>query len=190
MKKKPSDPPEDPEPAPATKRKRSNSAKEPVANADGMLDTITTSGRAAPEDAFRDLAPPGGVLIGFRYWKGKKFGGNIAGLAPIYRVGTTTSRGKVRGKIQGPPTDVSAKAGYAVGAVEGHSGVVLDSLVLVFMKVDGEKLDPSESYKSPALGKTADAHSRRIIESDGRIVRGVLGEIRNDLVNVGLVLAP
>jgi hypothetical protein len=45
-----------------------------------------------------------------------------------------------------------AKPGYAVGGFHARTGGVLDAFAVIFMKVEGERLNPADNYSSPLVG--------------------------------------
>ena len=68
---------------------------------------------------------------------------------------------------------LKAKAGYAVGGIKIRSGAALDQVQLVFMKVDGEKLNPADQYVSPPVGGDGGEPSQ--VLSNGSLVVGIHG---------------
>ncbi len=139
-------------------------------------------------DLFHDIAPSGGVLVGARVSYIMRFGGpKISSVQPVYRVGEKLVDGKRHGVLFGKETKAIAKPGYAVGAVNTHTGLTVDGFGLVFMKVDGDRLDASESYTSPWLGD-AKGGSPRNVSSDGKIPVGLQGRAGKEINALGLIV--
>jgi hypothetical protein len=92
----------------------------------------------------------GGVLIGF--FAGEDDGGHVGFLQPIYLTAQGEKVGKAYGEVRRPAQCLKAKAGYALGGVDMRAGGVIDALTLVFMKVDGERLNPADRYPSATIG--------------------------------------
>ena len=57
--------------------------------------------------------------------------------------------------------------GYAVGAINTHTGLTVDGFEMVFMRIDGDRLDPEDSYSSPWLGDEKGG-TPRDVSSDGK----------------------
>src|SRR5207244_1050788 len=139
-------------------------------------------------DRFRDVAPAGGVLVGVRVTYIERFGGNkIRSAQPIYRSGKTLIEGKRYAEVVGPETTAIAKPGYAVGAINTHTGLTVDGFELVFMKIKGDRLDPSDSYRSVWLGDQ-NGGSPGSVSSNGNLVVGLLGLATREINSLGLVI--
>ena len=122
------------------------------------LDRIRAGG--FNENPFRDLAPPGGVLVGMRVGYVNSFGGSKVGaVRPIYQVGTKYVEGEENGNAgadQGEGT-VVAKPGYVVAGINYRIGLLVDGIQLVFGKVKAGKVDLRDAYTSPWLGDAGSA---------------------------------
>jgi hypothetical protein len=99
---------------------------------------------------FSETHPDGGVLIGF--FAGEDDGGHIGFLQPIYLTPKGEKAGQRYGVPRRPVQCLKAKPGYALGGVNLRTGGVIDALAVVFMKVDGERLNPADNYSSAQLG--------------------------------------
>ncbi|MGD0900572.1 MAG: trypsin-like peptidase domain-containing protein, partial [Thermoguttaceae bacterium] len=159
----------------------------PVAVAKAAENTIL-GGMADPQ--FTDLAPEGGVLIGFEVGIGKWAGVNdiICAIRPIFR---TRAGGEVLGKQHGTNTSrllrVKAKSGYAVGGITAKSTLVLDGFSVTFMRYNGHALTPAGSYESEWMGYTGNSRQTRL-GGDGTPVIGIAGkENDKDCTGLGLV---
>ena len=77
-----------------------------------------------------------------------------------------------------------AKPGYAVGAIRARAGLALNALQLVFYRVDGQRLDPGDSYESPWVG--CDGGGPFDLDAHGDPIIGVFGTWVEDLVSIGI----
>lgn len=154
---------------------------------EGLVDLPETF-RGGDRDRFHDLAPEGGVLVGARVSYIMRFGGpKISSVQPIYRVGTKQVIGKRWGGLLGKETTAVAKPGYAVGAINTHTGLTVDGFEMVFMKIDGERLDSSDSYNSDWLGDEKGG-SPRDVSSEGKIPVGLQGRAGKEVYGLGLIV--
>ncbi len=136
------------EPTDSSKSTTTTTSKLP----DGLIDLPATF-RGGDRDRFHDIAPAGGVLVGARVSYITRFGGHkISSIQPIYRVGEKLVDGERRGGLLGEETTAVAKPGYAVGAINTHTGLTVDGFEMVFMRIDGNRLNSADSYNSPWLG--------------------------------------
>lgn len=137
-------------------------------------------------EGFRMTGPVGAVLVGVRVHTADKFGGpKIAGVQAIYRLGNKTFLGQIAGQADGPATTVVAKPGYAVGGLAWHAGLLVDGFRVVFMKVDGDRLDPDDSYNSPWLGDENGGGPGEVM-SQGDLVVGLQGRAGDAIFALGL----
>jgi hypothetical protein len=154
---------------------------------EGLVDLPETF-RGGNRDRFHDIAPEGGVLVGARVSYIVRFGGNkISSIQPIYRVNDKQVDGERWGELLGEETTAVAKPGYAVGAINTHTGLTVDGFEMVFMKIDGERLDPDDSYTSPWLGDEKGG-SPRDVSSDGKIPVGLQGRAGKEVYGLGLIV--
>jgi hypothetical protein len=86
---------------------------------------------------------------------------------------------------------VVAKPGYAVGAITCKTGLGIDGLSVIFMKISGTRLDPTDSYQSQWIGGQGGGPPTKY-GGDGTPVIGIIGKKnRNrELTGLGLMLAP
>ncbi len=80
-----------------------------------------------------------------------------------------------------------AKPGYAIGAINTHTGLTVDGFEMVFMRIDGDKLDSTDSYQSPWLGDEKGG-SPRNVSSDGKIPLGLQGRAGKEVYALGLIV--
>jgi hypothetical protein len=139
-------------------------------------------------DRFRDFAPPGGVLVGVHVSYIMRFGGpKISSIRPVYRSGDVLKEGKRHGGLLGKETTAIARPVYAVGALKTHTGLTVDGFELVFMRIEGDHLDPSDSYTSPWLGDEKGG-SPRDVSSEGKLPVGLLGRAGKEVNALGLIV--
>jgi hypothetical protein len=82
---------------------------------------------------------------------------------------------------------VLAKPGYAVGAVEVNGDDYVTAIRIVFMKREGPRLLPADSYTSAWLGTPLDATSYRLT-GNGMPVVGIFGNRGLNVDGLGLVV--
>ena len=139
-------------------------------------------------DRFRDLAPEGGVLVGVRVSYVEKFGGpKVSSVRPVYRVGSKLVDGARRGTLRGKEASAAAKEGYAVGAVNVRAGLGVDGFELIFMKVDGDRLDTSDAYASDWLGDKKGGVPREA-DGGGKTPVGLQGRAAREVNALGLIV--
>ena len=141
-------------------------------------------------EKFRQTGPNGGLLVGLRVGTlGARGGLKISSVQPIFQSGSSYIEGARQGVAVPAETTVMAKPGYAVGAVNLRSGLLVDAIQLVFMKYEDGRLDPAESYVSAWLGDTRGGFSKSV-SGQGKIVAGIHGSTKEHKLNeFGLVVA-
>jgi S1-C subfamily serine protease len=146
------------------------------------------------EIPFREVPPGGAMLIGFEFGFGRFVSKlTINGIRPIY----LSSQGKTAGNWYGPQSlvpvaHIEARTGYAVGGVKIKSGLSIDSISVVFMKVRGTELDPTDTYESPAYGD-GDLARTGMLGGNGSILVGIQGRMSRrdgDVDSLGLIMLP
>jgi hypothetical protein len=173
-------------------------AKQAVADNDvARGDIVVSSGQTS----FEEINRLGVVLIGFRLGVAQVADRMVIyALEPIY----LTSRGEIFGAKRGRERPaiqkrnkgaaavveiLRAKPGYAVGAIRLQLGVVLEGVKLVFMRIDGDKLDVNDKYESKWVGTVRDDRTRTY-DGAGHLIIGVRGvEIGKELLQVGPIFA-
>ena len=137
---------------------------------------------------FKDVAPEGGMLIGFEIGLGKFFDRDMIRAAkPIYRVGDQETFGVQRGTQLNKVVTVKAKEGYAVGAIAVKHGLGFDGMSITFMKVADGKLDPKDSYESEFVG-TDEKKPTTKVDGKGTPVIGIVGKTNDkDMTGMGLL---
>lgn len=152
---------------------------------------VEPSSRQHP-DYIRDIAPRGGVLVGFRFTYKKFFDKDlIESIRPIYQVGPWLREGSTHGNALGRPDLILAKPGYAVSGVTTRTGLMLDGFRLTFRKVKTTGLDPDDRYESPDIGYTEGARPLQSPSSPIKPIVGIQGRVHNGTIHtLGLVAAP
>lgn len=138
--------------------------------------------------AFRDEAPPGGLLIGLDVWCSVSANSEVLdGVRPIYRTGDRHTFGELRGRAAPRAYRAVARPGYAVGGLSAKVGAGPDSFVVVFMRVKGDRLDPNDAYQSGRFGGPG-GNSHPVLGGDGTPVTGIVGRVdgRSKLSGLGL----
>ena len=155
---------------------------------EGLIDLPATF-RGGERDRFHDFGPAGGVLVGARVSYIMRFGGpKISSIQPIYRLGEMQVDGERRGALLGEETTAVAKSGYAVGAINTHTGLTVDGFEMVFMRIDGDRLNSADSYTSPWLGDKKGG-TPRDVSSEGKIPLGLQGRAGKEVYALGLIVA-
>ena len=141
---------------------------------------------ARDRDGFRDLGPEGSVLVGVRVTYIERFGGpKVRSVQPIYRSDKNHYAGLTYGEAVGPVFTVVARPGYAVGGLVTHTGLTVDGFGIVFMKVDGDRLDPNDTYNSPWIGDRQGGSPGEVMTRGGLVV-GLQGRAKNEVNALGL----
>jgi hypothetical protein len=126
-------------------------------------------------DPYTDAAPEGALLVGLEVGLGKFFNLDVVhSVRAVFRAGDKESLGPQHGTNLTRVTRLVAKPGYAVGAMAIKSGANADGLSLTFMRINGDKLDPSDSYESEWLGDPRPGR-KTVLTGNGRLVVGIIG---------------
>ena len=170
-------------------------ASAPLREADPQTVAVSSDGETpifggggAP--AFQDQAPGGGLLIGLEVGTEPGFGNEIIkSIRPIFR---TASGEEIVGQQHGSEpktlTRAKAKEGYAVGGIIVKAGLVVDGLSIVFMRLKGGELDPSDSYESVWFGGTG-GRPKTKLGCNGAPVIGIIGRSKSEhCTGLGLLM--
>lgn len=110
---------------------------------------------------------------------------NIRGLQPIY----TTRKGQIIGDRLGGvdgTKEYLAKPGYAINGFMITQGKFrFNGLKILYQRVSGLCLDPSDSYESEWIGDYKDTDTTTTIQSKGRMMVGFTGQGGSDLDGFG-----
>jgi hypothetical protein len=156
-------------------------ARDPAGKAPTIL-----GGAFDPE--FKDTAPEGALLVGFEIGLGKFFDRDMIRAArPIYRTGDKEVLGTQYGTQLTKVVTIKAKPGYAVGAMAVKHGLGFDGMSVTFMKVSGDKLDPTDSYESEFVGSDEKKTPTKVT-GGGLPVVGIVGKTNDkDMTGMGLL---
>lgn len=141
---------------------------------------------------FREPAPAGAVLVGFEVGYGKFVRYRVVdSLRPIFRNKEQELPGVLHGRQGQPMEKIIAKPGYAVGGIHARTSLMIVGFSVTFMRVNGDKLDPSDSYESAWIGGSEfNGPQDGAVASDGRLVVGVVGrQGRLGCTGLGLLFA-
>jgi hypothetical protein len=143
-----------------------------------------------PQERFREAAPPRGVLVGVRVGYIDAFGGSKVGaVQPIFQAGDAYIDGRRFGKEIPLPVTVVAHPGYAVGAINTRTGLLLDAFQVIFMRFKEGRLDPTDFYTSEWLGDPRGG-GPGTATGEGRFVVGIHGRSDGREINaLGLLIA-
>jgi hypothetical protein len=137
---------------------------------------------------FTETPPGGGLLVGFEIAYGG-LGNSIVTIQAVYEV-----KGKAKdvfGQVHGTDTKRRArdraKPGYAVGGIKVKGALWVDGFSIIYMKVDDDKLDPTDTYESAWFGNAAQEEEKNLITGEGVQAIGILGRQNRNLNALGLV---
>jgi len=140
---------------------------------------------------YMDMPRDAGLLAGLRYTT-TKFHNRwvvLGSLQPVYVTPAGRELGAVHGEPAGEATEVVAKPGYAIGAMEVRGGMKADAFRCTFMRITTTGLDPRDSYQSDWHGGAGGGAS--LLTSAGRPIVGIYGrKSSQDIDSLGIVYAP
>jgi hypothetical protein len=167
---------------------------ESIRSAISSARTVDTDQLGHGDVPFRDIDKGGALLIGFFFTYGNFHGTpTIGAMRPIF----LNKRGRDNGDWHGGRSQEGrhavAKPGYAVGAVRIRAGLGVDSFQIVFMRIDGNRLDPADMYESPWYGGGGGG-GPRTLAGDGALIVGIFGKTPRDpkstFNGMGLITLP
>jgi S1-C subfamily serine protease len=146
---------------------------------EGRLIDVDVTGFKLSKDVYRDLAPDGGVLIGFQVGLGK-FGPNsvVKALRPIYQTKKGEQLGKWYGKAPASPVEVKAKPGYVVSGITIRTGLGIDGFTVTFAKLGKDRVEMDDNYNGKPAG--GEGGSAGTIGGKGALFVGVTGHLGGD----------
>lgn len=89
------------------------------------------------------------MLVGLEFWSDDD--GHLLALRPLYRTlkGLEHTRPYgTKAPAGGRTSRILARPGYAVGGLRVPEGRGLDEVTIVFMRVNGDRLNPADRYLS------------------------------------------
>jgi serine/threonine protein kinase/WD40 repeat protein len=139
---------------------------------------------------FYDIPRPGALLTGFEVGVGQWLGWDtIQSVQALFQFRKGPGRGRLWGKKQPNVVTLAAKPGYAVGKVTVRAGLFIDAIQVTFMAIDGQKLNPADSYQSEWIG--GKGGSMRSLGGDGTPIMGIYGKTNpreETLTALGLII--
>jgi hypothetical protein len=144
---------------------------------------------------FREVHQGGGFLIGLYLHIGEFRGyTTISSISPMFWTRQGRERGEYYGLKNKTARHAFARPGYAVGGLRVRYGEGIDSLSVIFMRIKGNRLDPSDSYESPVYGGTGGrTREPTLLGGTGSMIVGLYGKTSNDpqstFMALGLVTA-
>ena len=151
---------------------------------DSNLILTKTAGRKSG-DRGNNLVDVPAIIIGFRYeFNGKYFGG----LQPIY-MSADNKRilGKALGSVSQKAKEIIAKDGYAVGGVIAEGDKLVMALQIVFMRIEGNRLNPNDTYKSEWFLKQGST-DLQTLGCTGEFIVGTHGWAGTCIDSLGLII--
>jgi hypothetical protein len=108
---------------------------------------------------------------------GPGFGGVIVKtIRPIFRTAQGEEvLGQEHGAEPNQVTIAKAKDGYAIGGLVVKTGLCVDGFSIVFMRMMGDTLDPSDSYESGWFGGMGGSETTKL-GGDGHRVIALIGK--------------
>jgi hypothetical protein len=88
---------------------------------------------------------------------------------------------------QASKSEIERRASVTTGRINTHTGLTVDGFEMVFMRIDGDRLDPADSYTSPWLGDEKGG-SPRDVSSGGKIPVGLQGRAGKEIYGLGLIV--
>lgn len=143
-------------------------------------------------DAFAEVYPDGGLLVGFDVWLGD-YGSHriIGGIRPVFETAGGRARGQSHGTTNGnPDVVIEAKEGYAVAGLDARGGDRLDGFKVLFWKIHelDVSMDAEGSYQSAWVGGQGGSKPHPL-SSNGQPVLGISGGSGVAVDRLGLIYA-
>jgi hypothetical protein len=137
---------------------------------------------------FEDLAPAGQLMVGLIVTEGDSSGYHvISSVQPVY---SSPDRRSVDSKVYGTPSDkrkkLIARPGYAVAGIRVKSGIFVDGLEVIFMRIGDNGLVADDNYVSDWVGGPGGANEHTL-GGDGRPIIGIYGECGTIVPRLGLI---
>ncbi len=87
----------------------------------------------------------------------------------------------------GPFQAVVAREGYALGAIQVDADSEVRAVRLAFMRIDGDRLDPKDSYTSEWIGTRTDGKPKTLNGKGARVL-GFFGRRTVSIQALGLLI--
>jgi S1-C subfamily serine protease len=144
-------------------------------------DTVESQ-QVAPKDFVFRHVETDSLLIGFYVFlhqpaKGESY---VCNMTPVF-TNHETLRSPKRGTIRefARLTYTRAKLGYAVGGLKVKVGQNVEGVAIVYMKIDGTQLDPTDWYQTEYIGGKGEG-KEQVLGCDGSLVLGTFGKLAKD----------
>jgi hypothetical protein len=159
-----------------------------VANLKCGLQKTAANGGANIGSQFENVPKDRSLLVGLSGTTGSIPGFPICirSVRPIYLSPQGIMDGASVGAPQGDQFHVKARKGYAVGAIVSKGGHAVDGFKVIFMRIDGARLNPNDSYESDWIGGKGGG-PETTLGGDGRPVIGIHGNQGGVVHSLGLV---
>jgi hypothetical protein len=132
---------------------------------------------------FEERPPGTKFLVGFRYATTTI----VKAVQGIYLSGEERKLGAVFGDPEGKPLEeLVARPGYAVGGLVARGTARVEQMKVIFMRISGSRLIPTDSYESPWIGGGGGAGEVKLV-GDGSPVVGLVGRRGGDVDALGLL---
>lgn len=100
----------------------------------------------------------------------------ISSIQPLYQTTKGQVAGTAYGYVNGPPTSIIAKKGYAISSVQVQGSSYMYGLQVEFMKLEKNGLDAKDTYSSNWVGRKYSGYRQIMLGNDGQPVVGVYGK--------------
>ncbi len=137
-------------------------------------------------NAWEDIPEQGGILVGLDLGL-RPNGRGIQGIQAVY----ATPRGDLRGRPIGLPSPriitLRGKPGFAIGIISIRGGLGIDALSVTFMQMEGDRLNPDNSYKADGLVEHGGREGE--LSVPGEPIVGLLGHLGREghVCSLGIV---
>ena len=137
---------------------------------------------------FESVRAERGLLVGLRYSIDRD-DDEIASLKPMFQTPYGGELGSDhRGRNRGA-SDIVARPGYAVGGLVVKADRRIHGFRVIFMRVNGLRLQETDRYESPWIGGEADIDAKTLGDTGDPVV-GFFGTAESKIYSIGLALKP
>jgi len=170
--------PSTPPPLPPNRKYLTTDQVRFIANATKTNRTVDTEMHGTGKTQFRTIEGQS-LVVGFQFAYGNFSGKQTIGtIRPVFMQESSIIRPPNFEGGERNPQDyesVYAKPGYAVAGLKIRAGLGVDSMSIVFMKINGNRLDPNDSYESPRYGGPGGS-TKSMLGGDGSFVVRIFGK--------------
>ncbi|HEY5310884.1 MAG TPA: trypsin-like peptidase domain-containing protein [Pirellulales bacterium] len=155
----------------------------------GRLKNTDLLGKRSGGEDFTSHSSDRGVLIGLDLWFDRD--GHVLAVRSLFQ----TARGQARTRPCGTTAEARsnqfmARPGYAIGGLRIPQGESLDEMTIVFMRLDGDHLDPTARYET-SVKPTPPTGPSIEVGMTGSLIVGTIGKTTpppsGTLTSLGLV---